>query len=92
MAINDLALYYSSSAGKSVYGIMKVITAPYQDPTTSSDWLSIDFEPIKTFEKPITLEQIKQNNILKKTEIIRQPRLSVVKMSEEEYKEIVGER
>ena len=35
---------------------MQVSKTPYQDPITSAaHWLAIDFEPIKTFESPISL-------------------------------------
>lgn len=34
----------------------------------------------------MTLEQIKQNKILSNTAIIKQPRLSVVKLREDEFK------
>ncbi|MCR4321855.1 MAG: EVE domain-containing protein [Candidatus Brocadiaceae bacterium] len=39
---------------------MQVSKPPYQDPTTNNvNWLAIDFKPIKTFESPISLRQIK---------------------------------
>jgi len=37
-------------------GKMKVIVTAHQDPTTDDPkWLSVIFEPVETFEKPITL-------------------------------------
>ena len=64
MQNGDRALFYSSSNGKKVFGIMKVNSSAYQDPSTSnSKWLSIDFEPIKSL-KAIPL------NIIKKDEAI----------------------
>jgi predicted RNA-binding protein with PUA-like domain len=86
MEIGDKALYYHK---KQVWGVMEVIKEPYPDPTSSENWLSVDFQPIKTSENPITLEQVKQNDILKNTAIIKQPRLSVVKLSEEEFKKLI---
>lgn len=82
MFAGDSAYYYSK---KSIWGLMQVKEEPYQDPTSSGNWLAVDFIPIKTFVNPLTLEQIKQNEILRNTAIIRQPRLSVVKLSEEEF-------
>ncbi|MEK7199167.1 MAG: EVE domain-containing protein [Bacteroidota bacterium] len=50
----------SAGSAKNVFGIMQVSKPPYQDPTTNAaNWLAIDFEPIKTFEPPISLGQIK---------------------------------
>jgi predicted RNA-binding protein with PUA-like domain len=82
MDIGDIAIYYHD---RIALGLMEVITMPYIDPTSSGNWLSIEFEPVKTFLHPLTLEDIKSNDILNKTAIVRQPRLSVVKLTEEEY-------
>ena len=54
----DVALFYHSRSGKNVFGIMQVSKPPYQDLTTNAaNWLAIDFEPIKTFEPPISANQ-----------------------------------
>lgn len=85
MKLFDKALFYYN---KTVFGIMELMSEAYQDPTIEENWLSIDFKPIKTFEKPMTLEQIKQNKILSNTAIIKQPRLLVVKLREDEFMQI----
>lgn len=83
MQNGDRALFYSSSNGKKVFGIMKVISETYQDPSTSnSKWLSVDFEPIKSLNG-IPLKIIKKE--FPNHKITKQPRLSVVELSEEEY-------
>ena len=88
MQPGDVAIYYHD---RLALGLMEVITNPYQDPTTSSNWLSIDFVPVKTFINPLSLENIKQNEILNKTAIVKQPRLSVVKLSVKEFEIFEGE-
>lgn len=60
MKPGDLALWYSSVHKKSIYGILKVISKPYPDPTSSDDWLAIDLKPKETFEKPITITDMKK--------------------------------
>ena len=75
----DIALDYRfiDRSCKNVFGIMQVSKPPYQDPTTSAvSWLAIDFEPVKTFETPISLRQIKTEPTLQGIGFIKQPRLS----------------
>ena len=82
MQRGDCALFYHSRSGKNVFGIMKVARLPYQDPTTNTaNWLAIDFEPIKTLESPISLRQIKTEPTLQNIGLIKQPRLSVIRLS-----------
>ncbi|GBE41292.1 MAG TPA: EVE domain-containing protein [Nitrospirae bacterium] len=86
MKKGDLVLYYHSPSSKSIYGIMKVSTLPYNDKTTKSEvWLSIDFEPINTFEQSISLQQIKNDSKLHNIGLIKQPRVSVLPLSKEEF-------
>lgn len=86
MKKGDLALYYHGPSSKSIYGVMKVSTTPYKDTTTNSDiWLSVDFEPITTFEHPIKLQQIKADRGLRNIGLIKQPRVSVLPLSKEEF-------
>ena len=90
MKKGDLAQYYHSPSSKSLYGIMKVCTSPYKDTTTNSDtWLSIDFEPIKTFEQPITLHKVKAEKKLQNIRLIRQPRVSVIPLTKKEFEIII---
>jgi predicted RNA-binding protein with PUA-like domain len=65
---------------------MQVLKPPYQDPATNAaNWLAIDFEPIKTLEPQISLEQIKTEPTLQNIGLIKQPRLS-----KNEFKKIIN--
>ena len=56
---------------------MQIARLPYQDLTTNAaNWLAIDFKPIKTFETPISLGQIKSEPTLQNIRLVKQPRLS----------------
>ena len=91
MQRGDVALFYHSRSGKKVFGIMQVSKPPYQDPTTNNaHWLAIDFKPTKTFETPISLEQIKAEPTLQNIGLIKQPRLSVIRLSKNEFEKIVN--
>ena len=70
---------------------MQVSKSPYQNPTTNAaNWLAIDFKSIKTFEAPISLGQIKTEPTLQGIGLIKQPRLSVIRLSEHEFEKITN--
>lgn len=82
MQEGDVALFYHD---KKIHGKMEVACQAYPDPTSFENWLSIDFTPVETFKEPITIEQIKQNELLSSSAIFKQPRLSVIKLSKYEF-------
>ena len=91
MQRGNVALFYHSRSGKNVFGIMQVSKPPYQDPTTKdTKGLAIDFEPIKTLESPISLGQIKTEPTLQSIGLIKQPRLSVIRLSKNEFEKTVN--
>ena len=86
MQVGDLCLYYHSNEGKEVVGIAEVIKPPYQDPTTdNTQWVAVDVKPYKKLDKTVTLAQIKADPRLSDIGLIRQPRLSVISISEDHF-------
>lgn len=90
MRKGDLAFWYSSAAGKKIFGIMKVKNSAYPDNTADSDWLAIDFVPVTTLKRSIPLEEIKNNQHLSGSSIVKQIRISVTNVLKEEYQEIIA--
>ena len=61
MKARDKALFYSSSNGRKIFGILEVAKEPYQDPSTSDGrWLACDFKPVFTFPKPLLTNELKK--------------------------------
>jgi predicted RNA-binding protein with PUA-like domain len=86
MKLNDQVLFYHSQEGNCVMGVMKVTEEAHQDKTTNDTrWISVTFEPITSFQNPIPLKKIKATEGLENIGLIKQPRLSVIKISEMEY-------
>lgn len=86
MKLNDKVLFYHSQTDKSIVGLMSVIEEAHQDPTTSdSKWVSVTFEPVKTFTNPVSLQKIKLHDDLQNISLIRQPRLSVMPLNKIEF-------
>ena len=89
MKKGDMALWYSSSAGKKVFGVMKVKSNAFSDNTADKDWLAIDFIPTKTFNNPVSLSSIRENCILADSSIVKQNRITVVEISKDKYEELL---
>jgi len=86
MQVGDLCLYYHSNEGKEVVGIAEVIKPAYQDPTTdNTQWVAVDVKPYKKLDKTVTLAQIKADPRLSDIGLVRQPRLSVISISEDHF-------
>lgn len=90
MKKGDLVLFYHSNEGKEVVGIAKVQKEFYQDPTTEdTNWVVVDLSAVQSLKKPVTLEQIKSDERLKDIGLVKQGRLSVMKLKAEEFDRIL---
>lgn len=86
MKLGDEVLFYHSQEGNCIMGKMKVIEEAHQDKTTDdARWVSVTFEPVESFEHPLSLQKIKKTAGLENLSLIRQPRLAVMRLSEIEY-------
>ena len=88
MREGDLAFFYHSNEGKEIVGIAKVVKEAYQDPTTDdTNWVVVEFSPVEKLKKPVTLAQVKADEMLKDIQLVRLSRLSVsaVKPAEFDY-------
>lgn len=90
MAKDDLVLFYHSNEGKEIVGIARVAKTAYQDPTTDDpNWVAVDLKPYKALKKAVSLEQVKNDPILSSTYLIRQARLSVMPVTEEQFNRVM---
>ena len=83
MREGDEAFFYHSMSDKAVVGIMRITRAARPDPK-DPDWVSVRVEPVRTI-RPVTLAQIKAEPRLAKMELIRQSRLSVAPVRDDEW-------
>jgi len=89
MRKGDEVFFYHSGDEKAVVGIAKVTRTAYADPTAKEgDWSTLDIAAVKALRRPVTLREIKGNPQLKRIPLVRQPRLSVMPLSEAEFREI----
>lgn len=85
MKKGDHVFFYHSNEGMAVVGIAKVVKEAYQDPTTTDDWSVVDLAPYKALKKEVTLAQIKAEKKLQNIYLVKQGRLSVMPLKEEEF-------
>lgn len=87
MKAGDEAFFYHSMTDKAVVGVMRITRAAQPDPK-DADWVSVRVEPVRPL-KPVTLKQIKGEPALAQMELIRQSRLSVAPVREEEWHKLL---
>ena len=89
MKPGDEAFFYHSMSDKAVVGIMRVTRAAAPDPRDAG-WASVRVEPVRPLPRPVTLAEIKAEPSLVKMELIRQSRLSVAPVRDEEWAKVLA--
>ncbi|HLV85140.1 MAG TPA: EVE domain-containing protein [Devosia sp.] len=91
MALGDEAFFYHSNIGKEIVGIMQVVAAAHPDSTGERNakgevvWDCVDVAAIKPLPRPVTLATIKATPELAELELVKLSRLSVSKVSPQEW-------
>ena len=89
MRNGDRAFFYHSNTGKEIVGIVEVVRESYPDPTAESgDWVAVDMKAVGPLPKPVTLAEIKAIPEMKDFALVRQSRLSVMPVSEQDWKRL----
>ena len=87
MKIGDLCFFYHSNIGKEIVGIVEVIKEAYKDKTDETGrFVAVTVKFKEKFEKPIKLEEIKKIKDLSHISLIKQSRLSVMKIDSKSWK------
>jgi predicted RNA-binding protein with PUA-like domain len=88
MKPGDEAFFYHSMSDKAVVGIMRIARAAKPDPK-DADWVTVRVEPVHKLERPVTLAEIKAEPTLARMELIRQSRLSVAPVRDDEWAKVL---
>jgi len=89
MAPGDQALFYHSNTEKAAVGVME-ITRAWQPDGDDGKWASVAVKPVRKLATPVTLEAIKAEPKLKALEMVRQSRLSVTPVRDEEWVQLLA--
>ena len=87
MKTGDEVFFYHSGDERQVVGIMRVTREARPDPK-DPNWVSVAVEPVRPVN-PVTLKAIKAEPGLAKMELIRQSRLSVSPVRDEEWAKVL---
>ncbi|WP_236978270.1 EVE domain-containing protein [Membranihabitans maritimus] len=85
MKINDLVFIYYSGKNSRIAGLAKVVSPPFPDPTDETGkWSAIHMEFVDKFRHQPTLKTLKQEPVFQDSFLVRNSRLSVMPVSQEE--------
>lgn len=91
MRIGDKAFFYHSNEGKEIVGTLEVVKEYYPDPTDEKGRFGmVDFKALEPLQKPVTLAQIKQTPELQDMALVKQSRLSVMPVTDDEWQHILS--
>ena len=87
MKTGDLCFFYHSNIGKEIVGIVEVTKEAYRDKTDKSGkFVAVTVKFKEKFQKPVKLEEIKKVKDLSHISLIKQSRLSVMKIDSKSWK------
>jgi predicted RNA-binding protein with PUA-like domain len=91
MNLGDKVFVYHSGKQKAVVGLAVVSGTAFPDPNSNPDqkWLAVKIKYLKTFEYPVSLKEIKSTAALSNIMLIKQSRLSVMPIQDDEAKVIL---
>jgi predicted RNA-binding protein with PUA-like domain len=90
MRKGDQAFFYHSNEGLEIVGIAEIVKEYHPDPSDESGRFGmVDIRPLRPVPTPVTLQQIKAEPGLADFALVRQSRLSVVPVTEDQWKQIL---
>ncbi|PQO24374.1 EVE domain-containing protein [Rhodobacteraceae bacterium WD3A24] len=95
MRIGERAFFYHSRSEKAIVGIMEIIAEAHPDSTTDDPrWECVDVRALRALGRPVTLDMVKAEPRLRDMVLVRNSRLSVQPVTEQEWRvvlELAGE-
>jgi len=90
MSIGDLCFFYHSNIGKEIVGTVEVIKEAFLDPTDKENkFVAVKVRYKSSLNIPISLNDIKNNILLRNLPLIKQSRLSVMPIDTKSWKIIL---
>lgn len=85
----ELILIYHTGDVKAVVGVARALSGAYPDPVKKeAKTLVVDIEPVRALFRPVSLSEMRAHAKLAKFDLLRLPRLSVMPVSEAQWKVI----
>lgn len=91
MKKGDKAFFYHSVDEKRIVGVVEVVKEAYPDATDPTGrFVTVDLKAVKPVPRPVTLADIKADPRMVDFALVRQSRLSVVPVTDEQWTIIAG--
>jgi predicted RNA-binding protein with PUA-like domain len=91
MQPGDSCVIYHSGDERQAVGLATVTTPAYADPEAGDPrWAVVDIKAERAVEPPVTLATLKANPLYAESPLVRISRLSVVPLTEEQFRVIAG--
>ena len=88
---DDEILIYHTGDEKAAVGVARALGGAYPDPSQKNPrMLVVDIEAVKTLPRPVTLAEVKGNKKLADFDLVRLSRLSIMKVSDEQWDTMEG--
>ena len=85
----DRVLFYHTGKEKAVVGEMKIVGEPTTDPNSDDPKsVVVTVKWVRRLDHPVSLAEIKADQLLGKWDLVRLPRLSVVPVSAAQWKRV----
>lgn len=87
---SDRALCYHGKAEHAVYALAEVTRDPYPDPHHPDDKRFVmDLRALERLPRQVSLAEMRENKLLKKVKFLKNTRLTICPLTDEEYSEIL---
>ena len=78
----DLAFLYHSGDERAIVGIVETTSSAYPDPKLGDErFMVVDVKPVRALERPVALNEMKSDPKFATFDLLRLPRLSVMRVS-----------
>jgi predicted RNA-binding protein with PUA-like domain len=84
----DRVFFYHTGKEKSIVGEMRVVGSPRRDPAGDDKSVVVDVKPVRALKRAVTLAEIKDETVLADWDLVRFSRLSVMPVTEEQWRRV----
>ena len=86
MEVGDLAFFYHTGDERQIVGVVEIVKPYYPDPSDAKGQFGmVDVKTVRTFSRPVTLKEIKEDSRFHHLSLIKQSRLSVMPIDEKSW-------
>ncbi len=90
MTAGDRAIFYHTGTERALVGLVKAVAEPRPDPTDARGSWSVEVAPVRALRRPIPLAEVKADPARAGFDLVRSPRLSVVRVPDDVWDRLLA--